>query len=246
MTAEDKNWLYIGIGLAVTGGAIYWYKNKSTGEQKAFEEPKTIDKLEPPVLATPTYSEQPKTKKPKYRKESNIGGAKNPKYNIPVNVPKATFMYAKGQKLMCNVRQGLTALDVQKKADNTFFTNTKSVKKFNYGEEIGTIVGQLVSQGFVYYVVTGNYEFNSESFDNRYFWINHHEVKGLTPLIKPINLDNVPTLDVTRVLSKGSKGVEVNHLQKLLKIDIDGDFGSKTETALLQQKKVNSISINQF
>ncbi len=244
MTTEDKNWLYIGAGLIATGGLIYWYKNKSTGKTESFEQPKYIEDKQTvmPELATPKYSNSGISKTVKPTKKS----ISVPKYTIPVNLPNATFMYAKGQKLMCNNRNGLIAYDVQKKADNTFFTNTKKVKTFNYGEEIGTIVGQLRSKGFVYYVVTGIYEFGSESFDSRYFWINHHEVKGLTPLLKTINLSNVPTLDVTRILSKGSKGLEVFELQKRLKIKVDGDFGNDTESALFRIKKVKSISINQF
>ena len=33
MTTEDKNWLYIGVGLLATGGAIYWYKNKDNSKE---------------------------------------------------------------------------------------------------------------------------------------------------------------------------------------------------------------------
>ena len=64
--------------------------------------------------------------------------------------------------------------------------------------------------------------------------------------MKTTGLSNVPTLDVTKVLRKGSKGFEVNELQRRLKIDIDGDFGSKTETALLQQKNTKAISLQNF
>jgi peptidoglycan hydrolase-like protein with peptidoglycan-binding domain len=51
------------------------------------------------------------------------------------------------------------------------------------------------------------------------------------------------------MLKKGSKGLEVKELQKRLGFkgaDIDGDFGTKTESALFAMKAVKQTSLNQF
>ena len=44
-----------------------------------------------------------------------------------------------------------------------------------------------------------------------------------------------------KVLKLGSKGKEVEDLQKYLKIKVDGDFGSKTETAVKKWQKENGL-----
>lgn len=54
------------------------------------------------------------------------------------------------------------------------------------------------------------------------------------------------TLNKSKVLRKGSKGIEVRELQRLLGIDIDGDFGNQTLTALQMKKGVSEISINAY
>lgn len=62
----------------------------------------------------------------------------------------------------------------------------------------------------------------------------------------PITRPKTITLNKSMVLKRGSKGAEVRALQQKLGIDVDGDFGPKTETALLKSKGVKSISLNQF
>lgn len=54
------------------------------------------------------------------------------------------------------------------------------------------------------------------------------------------------TLDKNKLLKKGSKGIEVRELQRLLGVSIDGDFGNETLTALQNKKGVSSISINAY
>lgn len=54
------------------------------------------------------------------------------------------------------------------------------------------------------------------------------------------------SLDRNKLLAKGSKGLEVRELQRLLGIKIDGDFGNLTLTALLAKKRVTQISLNAF
>lgn len=72
--------------------------------------------------------------------------------------------------------------------------------------------------------------------------------------------EQMAMLDKDMVLEKGSQGSEVAELQRRLKEDfgkylgetgidkdgIDGDFGTLTETALLEAKGVKSITLNQL
>ncbi len=53
-------------------------------------------------------------------------------------------------------------------------------------------------------------------------------------------------LNKNKVLAKGSKGVEVRELQRLLGVTIDGVFGSITQTALQSKKGVSRISLNAY
>jgi LPXTG-motif cell wall-anchored protein len=53
--------------------------------------------------------------------------------------------------------------------------------------------------------------------------------------------------DWNKILKKGSKGTEVEVLQKALRqLDVDGDFGSGTEKRLIAVTGLNQISINQY
>ena len=53
--------------------------------------------------------------------------------------------------------------------------------------------------------------------------------------------------DWNKILKKGSQGIEVEVLQKALKqLDVDGDFGQKTETRLKNVTGFNQISVNQY
>ena len=91
--------------------------------------------------------------------------------------------------------------------------------------------------------------------------------KNLKETSKMDILDEQDTPDTTEnklnmdlVLSKGSKGAEVTELQRILKKDynaelgtsgingdgIDGDFGTKTETALKNAKSVTQITLKQM
>lgn len=55
------------------------------------------------------------------------------------------------------------------------------------------------------------------------------------------------TLDRNKLLKVGSKGLEVRELQRLLGVEIDGDFGTKeTLPALQNAKGVSEISLNAF
>ena len=54
------------------------------------------------------------------------------------------------------------------------------------------------------------------------------------------------SLDRNKVLSKGSKGLEVRELQRLLGVTIDGDFGANTLKALQAKKGVSTISLTSY
>ena len=84
--------------------------------------------------------------------------------------------------------------------------------------------------------------------------------KWLKSMPKKINSDAYSDLDLDMVLSKGSNGMEVAELQRILtnqygadlgftgveKDGIDGDFGNMTEKALLKAKGVKEISLKQL
>lgn len=67
-------------------------------------------------------------------------------------------------------------------------------------------------------------------------------VTATPPIAKPKTI----ALNKSMVLKRGSKGSEVKALQQKLGIQADGDFGPKTETALIKAKGVKSITLNQF
>lgn len=53
--------------------------------------------------------------------------------------------------------------------------------------------------------------------------------------------------DWNKILKKGSKGIEVETLQKALRqLDVDGDFGNGTEKRLISVTGLNQISVNQY
>ena len=242
LSSEDKTWIYIGVGLAATGGLIYWYKNKDNGKKEAFDQPKAIDENKN-IFQTPPIVEPGR----------EVG---NPQTNAPATGTAPTtpapitgndqFMYSVGQRIMCNTRAGLDATDVQQMADGSYFTKNVKVKKFEYGKEIGKVVAVYKAKGFVFYIVTGIPKLFSDSFDNRYYWVQHRQVKGIVPLLKTQSMAQTPTLDTNKLLKKGIKGAEVGQLQKMLNIGVDGDFGKDTEAALFKAKKVKQITIATF
>jgi hypothetical protein len=82
--------------------------------------------------------------------------------------------------------------------------------------------------------------------------------KWLKSLPKPQPFDlQAETLDEEKVLKKGSQGAEVVELQRILLKDfsadlgktgvnedgIDGDFGTRTENALMKAKNVKEIAL---
>lgn len=88
---------------------------------------------------------------------------------------------------------------------------------------------------------------------------------GKKPPVSDGKKQEAKELNLNLILKKGSKGIEVKELQKLLlsssklpvivdkekgtvtaQISIDGDFGQQTENALFKVKGVKSITLNQY
>lgn len=61
---------------------------------------------------------------------------------------------------------------------------------------------------------------------------------------EPASLPTV--INKNLLLQKGSKGIEVQELQKILGLNADGIFGSQTEAALLNKKGVKQITLNNY
>lgn len=76
-----------------------------------------------------------------------------------------------------------------------------------------------------------------------------NDTAGVAELATPTT-NSIPqigtSLNRNKILAKGSKGIEVRELQRLLGVKIDGDFGNITLTALIAKKRVTQISLNGF
>jgi hypothetical protein len=58
---------------------------------------------------------------------------------------------------------------------------------------------------------------------------------------------SVGLIGLDKVLKRGSKGIEVEILQKALRqLDVDGDFGGLTEARLKNVMGISQTSINQY
>lgn len=66
------------------------------------------------------------------------------------------------------------------------------------------------------------------------------------PIGETENAPNPPLIYLNKLLKKGSKGLEVQKLQSLMKITADGFFGDQTESVLLSLKGVKEITLDQF
>lgn len=235
-TDEDKAWA-IGGGVVAIGAGIYLYsKNKKAKESGGVADTDAtyIDSEESTVLIG---------------SGSNTGGQNStttPGQTKPITTTRGgdPIRYAVGQEVMAIGFSGTKGYETRKTANGQYTTDTPAVLKatFRKGDKIGKIiwVGAYADGTFRYVVQRDG------TFLNQIYWIADYRV------IQPINVKATTkpatsqSLNVTLLLKKGSKGKEVSELQKRLGIAIDGDFGVKTETALLAQKKVSQITLAGF
>ena len=236
MTTEDKLWIGGGIALAV-GGGIYYFVQKGK-DKKALEEAE--------LEYAPEEAQQ---------SGSNTVPIKTPPLATAPIIPVKTlaespvrdadsFRYSVGQEIMASGFNGTKTYDARKMADGNYTSEGIRKATFKKGDRIGRIiwVGRK-PDGTFRYVAQRN-----GAFMNDIYWIPDHSV------IKPVGkiLPTVPAvseasgIDKSKLLKKGSKGMEVKTLQKLLKVKADGDFGRNTENALFTQKGVKQIRLKDW
>jgi len=61
----------------------------------------------------------------------------------------------------------------------------------------------------------------------------------IVQMVAGVGNNNLKTKTESMVLKKGSTGPEVEELQKILGIKVDGDFGPKTEQAVKDYQQAN-------
>jgi len=228
MTTEDKLWIGGGIALALGGGVYYFVQKGNDKQQDYIEEPiETVAPIKTPTLATnPIKAQTPvKTKTP---------------------VVADSFRYSIGQEVMATGFYGTKTYDARKMADGNYISEGIRKATFKKGDKIGTIIWVgLRPDGTYRYVVQRN-----GALLNDIYWIADHDVikpvGKIYPTVPSVSSSNGSGVDKSKLLKRGSKGLEVRALQTLLKIKVDGDFGRNTENALFAQKGVKQIKLKDF
>lgn len=233
MTTEDKLWIGGGVALAVGGGVYYFVqknKNKQSLEEPADDEP-TVNNTSPIPVRTPPLASAPILPASTHT-EPPVRGAES-------------FRYSVGQEVMATGFNGTKTYDARRMADGNYTSEGIRKATFKKGDKIGTIIWVgLRPDGTYRYVAQRN-----GVLLNDIYWIPDHSV------IKPVGriVSTVPvvttsgtSIDQSKLLQKGSKGLEVRTLQTLLKIKADGDFGRNTQNALFTQKGVKQIRLKDW
>lgn len=232
MTTEDKLWIGGGIALAVGGGIYYFVKKGNDKQQDYIEEPiEPVAPVKTPTLATNPIKVQTPVK---------------PKVPVKAPVVADSFRYSIGQEVMATGFYGTKTYDARKMADGNYISEGIRKATFKKGDKIGTIIWVgLRPDGTYRYVVQRN-----GALLNDIYWIADHDVikpvGKIYPTVPSVSTSNSSGVDKSKLLKKGSKGLEVRALQTLLKIKVDGDFGRNTENALLSQKGVKQIKLKDF
>lgn len=236
MTTEDKLWIGGGVALAL-GGGIYYFVQKS--KQNNQQETEQVPYQETPV--------QTSVKTPKLA-TTPIAVPVNTQVQTPVKPPVVadSFRYSVGQEVMATGFNGTKTYDARKMADGNYISEGIRKATFKKGDKIGTIiwVGKKPDGTFRYVVQRNGMLLND------IYWIADQDVikpvGKLLPKI-PVSTAVIPSgVDKNKLLKKGSQGAEVRVLQGFLKVKVDGDFGRNTENALLAQKGVKQIKLNQL
>lgn len=234
MTTEDKLWIGGGVALAM-GGGIYYFVQKNNNKQ-SLEEP-TADNL-PVIISTPKPVSTPSLATlPILPDRTNIE---------PPARGADTFRYRIGQEVMATGFNGTKTYDARKMADGNYTSEGIRKATFKKGDKIGTIIWVgLRPDGTYRYVAQRNGALLSDI-----YWIPNHSVikpiGRILPVLPVVTNTSASGMDIFKLLEKGSKGQEVRALQRLLKIKADGDFGRNTQNALVTQKGVKQIRLNDW
>jgi hypothetical protein len=232
---NDEKLLYAGGAvLLLGGGAIWYFRNKKEKEQEESTDYGTVN--------TQVEVSNPVVPKPPRKPVLATPNISNEVIQVPIRTNE-NFAYPVGQQVMANGYYGTQTYVARKKADGSYFSKGEKYVKFENGDAIGTIiwVGKM-SNGTYRYVVKRTGSLGVVT----YYWIA--DTKVIKPIGKklPIVNPNASHLDSNKLLKRGVKGNEVKELQRRLKITADGDFGKKTETALLHQKKLSQIRLKDW
>lgn len=232
-TQEDKNWAMAGAGIALVGG-LYWYSQS----QKADTEPSNYD-------PNSNYIDSKET--------VPSGTANNPK--SPTKTTTATptpvisntrqpdaVRYKVGQEMMAIGSSGTPTYKTRKAANGTYINEGVKGNTIRLGDKIGTIiwVGTMADGTFRYVLE------NKGVLYNDLYWITDYRLMKPIDNSKPVSTTASVAMNKNLLLKMGSKGLEVRELQRLLGITIDGDFGTKTLTALQSKKGVSQITLANF
>ncbi len=229
MTTEDKLWIGGGLALALGGGIYYFVKKGNDKQLDSIEEP--VAPIKTPTLATTPIKVQTPVK---------------PKTPVKAPIVADSFRYSIGQEVMATGFYGTKTYDARKMADGNYISEGIRKATFKKGDKIGSIIWVgLRPDGTYRYVVQRN-----GALINDIYWIADQDV--IKPVgkiygaVPSVSASNSSGIDKSKLLKKGSKGLEVSSLQAYLKIKVDGDFGRNTENALFAQKGVKQIKLKDF
>ena len=234
MTTEDKLWIGGGVALAL-GGGIYYFVQKGKQNKE--------------VAPTANYLDEPKNDvipKPKPKRQSlataSIQSQASEVETTPIRGAD-TFRYSIGQEVMAIGFNGTKTYDARKMADGNYISEGIRKATFKKGDKIGSIIWVGVKpDGSYRYVV----ERNGRLLNDIYWIADQSMIKPVGKILPTVTTTSITGIDKNKLLAKGSKGAEVRTLQTLLKIKVDGDFGSNTEKALFAKQKVKQIRLKNW
>lgn len=238
LTTTDKYLLGGGAVLAVVGGVL-WYKNSQKNKQDETAGDQTYVDA---GTGGNTTNDTPKKLPAGTTKAQEQAIAQ-----IPGRQPDKVRFY-KGDVLIANSENGVKTYSVEVLGLNKYKNGGSERATFKKGDTIGKViwVGTSPDKTFRYVVSRDGRIFNGQL-----YWVTDASIvvkKGtaLNPVLQP----GTVTIYTGILLKRGQKNPnEVKELQRKLGfkgLDVDGDFGGKTETALMNQKGVKQIRLIDF